>query len=353
MLGLIIQLDNGPDLVNNHDSAVIEGKLTSWQQWYQLTIRNYKIYKAESNAAIMELYRNHLKHGLYNDGLARFLMQIAAAPNARIGTDTDSSLILGFSEKKEFHDGLLKANEFLKAFNEFYVLTSFNKYMTEHKRIYSKIITEVNTIKPGGVLITTMEDFYQQKFNRYYLVPSYNMLPTTGFGIADNRSNNIYNIFGPFSFQHFGDNTLVTGFNFKDKLAGLSIHEFGHSFVNPILEEVPDSIKKMTNHLFEPIRELMQQQAYPTWNICLNEHFVRAGEIIIARKMGKYSEAADGLASNIKKGFRYLPFIVEELERYNIAGKRRQKYSEQVLQILLAMSSNNFSTKRATYSQGI
>ena len=87
----------------------------------------------------------------------------------------------------------------------------------------------------------------------------------------------------------------------------------------------------------------MQQQAYPSWEICLNEHFVRAGEIIIARKMGKIIESDEGLKSNLIKGFRYLPYIVKELERYNVPGSRQSQYADQVRQILISMASADFS----------
>ena len=47
------------------------------------------------------------------------------------------------------------------------------------------------------------------------------------------------------------------------------------------------------------------------------EHFVKAGEVIIARKLGNAKEAKKILEDNVKAKFIYLPAIVKELEEYD------------------------------------
>ena len=66
-------------------------------------------------------------------------------------------------------------------------------------------------------------------------------------------------------------------------LVAVIIHEFGHSFVNPVVDSIPPVDISKTERLFEPIKSAMEKQGYNTWKTCLYEHFVRAGEVVIAK----------------------------------------------------------------------
>jgi hypothetical protein len=111
---------------------------------------------------------------------------------------------------------------------------------------------------------------------------------------------------------------LDLGFANERRLRELSTHEFGHSFVNPVIDQLPEALIAGTERLFEPIKSEMTSQGYNEWKSCLYEHFVRAGEIIIA---GNLNNAAD--AEHLRKyyeedrKFIYLPLLVEALQRYN------------------------------------
>jgi hypothetical protein len=62
----------------------------------------------------------------------------------------------------------------------------------------------------------------------------------------------------------------------------------------------------------------MTRQAYNNWKSCLYEHFVRAGEIILALNLGKRDDA-ERLRQDYeeKRQFIYLPLLVNELQKYN------------------------------------
>lgn len=61
----------------------------------------------------------------------------------------------------------------------------------------------------------------------------------------------------------------------------------------------------------------MESQGYPEWKNCLYEHFVRAGEVLIAERMRNKKEADDlrRQYTDTRK-FIYLPVIITELEAY-------------------------------------
>ena len=96
------------------------------------------------------------------------------------------------------------------------------------------------------------------------------------------------------------------GFGNCQRLKELSIHEFGHSFVNPITDTLPQQLITGTEHLFDSLKEKMSLQGYNAWKVCLYEH-VRAGEVVVAELLGDTTASTRLRSEYIKdRGFIYL-----------------------------------------------
>jgi hypothetical protein len=77
----------------------------------------------------------------------------------------------------------------------------------------------------------------------------------------------------------------------------------------------------------------MEDQGYNTWKACLSEHFVRAGEVIIAASLGNKKDAEKLKADYIStRKFIYLPLVIAELERYSKNPK--VSYQQAAMRIL-------------------
>ena len=164
-----------------------------------------------------------------------------------------------------------------------------------------------------------MELFYDKVFDKYLLIPSLTIPKGMGFGIKATKDKNtvVYNVFGALGFQKFDNNEkLIMGFSNEIKLRELSIHEFGHSFVNPVVAQLPDSLFINTAHLFEPLKGAMSDQGYNTWKACVYEHFVRAGEILIAEKLGENTKELTKEYEETRQ-FKYILEILFELKKYD------------------------------------
>jgi hypothetical protein len=334
LFGLMMQLDLGPDLASSTDSVIIENKKSTWRDWYLLAWKNYQRYKAFDSCAMMHLYRQQLAKGFYNDFFVGFLEQVDEVPFARLRKDTDTGFIIPFSSKGDINEARQNADAFLHAFNEFYLQIHFDKHLDENKQYYNQVIRDVKKYLPDASFIPAMESFYNKSFNTYYLIPVLNIPTSMGFGKLNKITGTIYNAFGPFSFQSFDPQRLQLGFDFPDRIRELSVHEFGHSFVNPAIDKLPTGLVKGTEYLYLPIKEEMSKKAYTSWTICLYEHFVRAGEVIIARKGGHPDEAEKILKDNAKGKFVYLAFIVKELTVFDKNPDPNKSYDEFVVTAL-------------------
>lgn len=334
LFGLMMQLDNAPDALAAKDSVVINGKKSMWKDWYALAVKNYERFKAFDSCRTMQLYRKYLSKGIYNDYLIGFLLQASKVPNATLNSRMDDDAILAFSPNGNLEEAKQEATDFLISLNQFYLDTHFDQYLKDYAPYYTAMKQQVQKNLPSPAFIPMMERFYHKQFTAYNFVPGFTILNTMGFGKMNRKRGDITNVFGPFDFMKFDPVNPDPGFDFPEKIQNLAVHEFGHSFVNPAIDKLPEELIKATAHLYEPIREQMSQHAYTQWKMCLYEHFVKAGEICISRYMNQPEKATEMLNAYVKEGFIYLPFIISELEQYQKIPYAERDYDAFVVKVM-------------------
>lgn len=288
-----------------------------WQSYGYNFYQKYKQFAESKNAATAMSVAEHL----WLSDFWLLLLQTEDFPQAKLTSTIDEKCYIAFSKSKDKDEAKKNTEVFLSSLNELYREIDFDRYLTESSVYYQSAINQIQENIPSTEFISFAEIFYRKTFNQYVLIPSLTIPKGMGFGpcLSINGETKVYNIFGAVDFQNFSNtSSLDMGFGNKDKLRELSIHEFGHSFINPEFSFVSKERIKITSSLFEPIRSVMENQGYNNWGTCLNEHFVRAGEIVIAEKMGD-SLSVENLKNeylNTRK-FIYIPTIIEELKRFD------------------------------------
>lgn len=101
----------------------------------------------------------------------------------------------------------------------------------------------------------------------------------------------------------------------RSGLLGLLLHEFGHSFVNPLVEKHADLVAQSSDR-FGPIREKMTARAYGHWSTCVTEHIIRAVVIRLAWKTAGPDAAAKLLRDEERQDFVYIRPLVAKLCEY-------------------------------------
>lgn len=218
----------------------------------------------------------------------------------------------------------------------FYKQAKVGSFLKRNELFYKGAIAEAR--KHINVkAIPYMEKWYGQQFAGYelYLMP--------GMPITPGDDN--YRAFGPMltspngkvsvmvfsssiqlplldsleNYKHFGfDNADVTRF--------LTVHEIGHSFVNPILSTMKDEIIKDTSLFTPALAKRLEKSYIESWQVCVIEHLVRLGEIRIARAIGDKAEE-----NRIRKlhtnefGFVLLPYLEKKITEYE---NNRKKYPD-------------------------
>jgi hypothetical protein len=120
-------------------------------------------------------------------------------------------------------------------------------------------------------------------------------------------------------YKHFGfDNADVTRF--------LTVHEIGHSFVNPVVKPMVDEIQHDTALFTSSLAKALEPSYIESWENCLIEHLVRLGEIRVAAAMGDEKEAMRLRKLHIN-GFKFalLPLLEKVIIGYE---NNRKKYPD-------------------------
>lgn len=218
---------------------------------------------------------------------------------------------------------LLLIRSIIEQVNQFSKSAHFEEVWKNLDSARSATLQQLDEHKPSQKLIGELEHFYGQSYSQYEIVPSLTLWSGPGFGIRSQEENKATFVLGP----------LEKDYDFtSDLFTSLTIHEFGHSFVNHIVEENNDIISK-TSELFEEIEASIRQQGYSNWSTCVIEHFVRAGEVIIPELMGDNATSQSNLQYHvIEKDFIYLEYLVDRLKEYRLDQKL--SYSEAVSRTL-------------------
>lgn len=108
--------------------------------------------------------------------------------------------------------------------------------------------------------IELIEDYYGEAKYKYIIIPT-PLFDGSGYGprVCLPEGEYVYNVLGPSN-----SNNGIPSFGRKDYFRHILLHEFSHSFVNPITEKNIEEINK-SSKLFAPIEEAMKGHAYSNW----------------------------------------------------------------------------------------
>ena len=122
------------------------------------------------------------------------------------------------------------------------------------------------------------------------------------------------------------------------------MHEFSHSFVNPLTEKNIDEVNK-SSELFEPIKEKMKEQAYSSWYVCVNEHLVRINVIRMRIKSEGESIKDDLMEYEESRSFIYISQLDTLMQRYESNRSRYPTYEDfypEIINLFNTLADNNF-----------
>jgi len=120
------------------------------------------------------------------------------------------------------------------------------------------------------------------------------------------------------AFAFIGPNAITAGsvdFGDAARLQPLVAHEFAHTVINPLTASHTSQVAATAEN-FGPLRDAMRREGYSTWDQVINESIIRAiTSRLTAADRGEEAANAE-VAEEVRRGFVYVPALVDELRRY-------------------------------------
>jgi hypothetical protein len=197
-----------------------------------------------------------------------------------------------------------KLAEFTQKLKDFYNDTKFGMFYHKHQVDYERLPGVVSADFEKRDYVKLLEDYFGEKKYRYVFIYS----PTTpgGFGswISSEGKTTAYSI-------------MFSGY------VPLVLHEFGHDFVNPVIDEFKDEINQYEN-LLPPIQKDLPS-CYNNWLTVVNEHIIRAFTARVETILDGEEAGKRALDNEVSNGFKYVIPIYELLKEYEA---NRDKYPD-------------------------
>lgn len=201
-------------------------------------------------------------------------------------------------------------NDFLEYLRDFAKKTKFMDFFEDHRELYEKHVTEVTKQIEKEDYVGLLEGYYGASPNSYAIILSI-LTYEGGFGVS--VGGTMYAIIGPCKSEDREPVFTDPGF-----LYNTTFHLFGYSFIGPLTSKIIEDIRKCEK-LINPIYRQMREFLYPlppTWEVCMNEHLIRAITIrILATKNGP-EETAKKIKESYDWYFVYLEYVLDMLDVY-------------------------------------
>jgi len=203
---------------------------------------------------------------------------------------------------------------FLTAAREFSADTRFLGFFDTHKEYYERSVGNLRRSLEGHDIVPWLRNFYGQDTEHYAIIVGMQ----TGYGnyglstTLEDGSREFFSIIGagfPSWFRHiprFPERILIP----------TVVHEFAHSFVNPVVDANEEVLRDVAERLQPFNREVHLSQGYPTWQHLSFEYLVRASVIRYLHHQGDEGGVRRRIEVDEEQGFPGVTLLAEALAEY-------------------------------------
>ncbi|MDY7396370.1 DUF4932 domain-containing protein [Aureibaculum sp. 2210JD6-5] len=243
-------------------------------------------------------------------------------------------------------------SDYLTILYEFYQSESIGDFYLKNNKFYQGAINEVRTHIPKG-FTDAMEFYYGDNREKYIALVSPMMIwpiednEGRGIGATVEKENGkiVYEIMSPYvqvPVKSENNEYEQFGFDYEPRARTLTVHEFGHSFVNSELEPYKKQIESYSHLFTDSLKEKMESKGIQTWNVYVIESFVRLGEIRIA-EIQNDPKRADFLRNYHiqQEHFIFIPQLEKKIIEFENDREKYPKWKDFIPELLEVFDESN------------
>lgn len=291
---------------------------------YKNDIKNY--FKDFKNHEAVILNKKVYNSFLGFDNAVIYMMHYDL-PNFNLNSEFDEHE-LGNLKALQSRDSLhLIRNEF----KDFYEKSNFHIFFKNHSAFYKKINKSTSEELSRLNIISILEKHYGVENNSYSIILA-PLLHDGGYGVTLENANkkNLYAIIGPI----YDKTNPIPVFDTQNILSEYVVHEFSHSFCNPMIDQYFAKLKE-SECLLKPIESKIKSQGYKGWKTCLYEHLVRANEIVLNEIVFGKAKSDKLYNEMINDGWIYLAGIVPIIKDEYLKNRKIYKTEIDIMPLII------------------
>jgi len=213
-----------------------------------------------------------------------------------------------------------EAREFLAAARRFVKDASFKDFIEKHQKLYQGTVSRLEAVLAEHGHLEWFDEFFGPRPGAGFKVFAGLLNGPNCYGarcaIADGKEE-LYCVLGVWK-------TDLNGMPAFDRtLVGTVVHEFCHSYTNPIVDRHEAELKKAGEAIFPYVAAAMGRQAYGNWKTMMYESLVRACTVRYTRRHQGAMAAWLEIQNDAGRKFLWVGDLAGLLGEYE---KSRDKY---------------------------
>lgn len=292
LLGVVFRLANADEYVNN--------TLPNYSKEIDAYFANFK-----NHDVVKFAQQVRAKRGVSYDAVMSMAINIDI-------TDSIRFLPNASIDNLDSRWGVKNAKIFLEFLNRFYRESNFHQFYQNHSELYSIAIDRFNYLLKK-MDIPWFDNFYGVKTNGAFNI----ILSLTNWGnygpkiTYNDGHENLYAIMGVSEVDSIGNPI------FSESVFEIIVHEFSHSFCNPLVDEHYSLLWREARRLYKENSELFNEQAYSDSKTVMYEMLVRACVIKYFQYKNESEKFINRLITYEKgNGFLWIDKLVSWLDIY-------------------------------------
>lgn len=209
--------------------------------------------------------------------------------------------------------------KFLAAARRFVQAAGFTAFLDEQRDLFSATTTRLETLmKEAGHLEWFQEFFGERAQASFTLVPGM-LNGGSCYGVRCQETatrESLYCILGVWSTDGQGQP------RFTRDMVSTVVHEFGHSYANPVIHRHAAELRAAGEALYKPVASQMRAQAYGNGETLLCESLVRACEVRYAFRYEGEAGGRRAIDHQKKRGFLWMQELSDLLADYETQRDR-------------------------------
>jgi hypothetical protein len=275
----------------------------------------FENYKEHEIIKLAREYRD--KYGVSYDAVMSMAVHLKNAITLEVNTP--------FSQNPEKLDKRWKpenAEKFVETLRNFVVKTDFQKFIYDHTEFYKQADQRLTELIGNHAKLNWYESFFGRRASgQFILVPGYlTGGGNYGVGFKDTK-NGIDEMYSVTSIPKVDEKGIPV---FNPQIVPTVIHEFCHSYVNPVVEKHISELKNAGETIFPFVSAKMSEQAYGQWSTMMIESVVRACVNRYLAKNSNEEAVKNDIRHNIDRGFIWMDDLVKLFDAYE---NNRKEYS--------------------------